>query len=333
MYFKPFSGLGDKLLDLIGFLVYCNHAKHCPIVDWCSDLTEKHPWGSGVFDASLFNFGDLKLESVNETETNIVISKSTGASLSITNVQDLLEKENQITISCEDLVKDYISTARRYIKPSALITLPKNIELCLGIHLRRTDKIKQIGEGDPRHETDITEYNDIIHQLKNHLELHVKYNNDTDFYFCVCSEDEAYKTEFTNWLRSLCQMYDKKCNIIVPKYLTAIKGHAAVTDMFCLSKCRSIYQGIKYSTFSTIAAIIGGVNLYNFGFHPHNSLIHLWKPCVTLINPPSLGFCHYKIDKQTMQVICSKMNLPITPFTKVVVYRNAFWWQPYMLKR
>ncbi len=333
IYFKPFSGLGDKLLDLIGFLVYCKHAEHHPIVDWCSDLNEAHPWGSGVFDASLFDFGDLKLEIMKEDEINVVISKSTGASLSIPNVHALLEKENELTRTFEDLVEDYISTARKYIKPSKLISIPKDIELCIGIHLRRSDKIKNVGEGDPRHETNVTEYDEIIYHLKKHLELLVRYSSENALYFFVCSEDEAYKKEFIGWLKSLCQQHHKECHIVTPKHLTAIRGHAAVTDLFCLSRCRAIYQGIKYSTFSTVAAILGGKHLYNFGYHPPSSLLHLWKPCLTLVNPPGLGFCNYQNDKQVMQAICSKMNLPITPFTKVLIYKNAFWWHGYMLKR
>ena len=48
--------------------------------------------------------------------------------------------------------------------------------------------------------------------------------------------------------------------------------------MFCLSRCKTIVQGIKHSSFSLVAALIGNCKLYNFS--NQSSLLDIYKSVI-----------------------------------------------------
>lgn len=50
--------------------------------------------------------------------------------------------------------------------------------------------------------------------------------------------------------------------------------------MFCLSKCKEILQGVKYSTFSILASLLGNNKLRNYSKYTDSfdiCLIHTWS--------------------------------------------------------
>ncbi len=62
-------------------------------------------------------------------------------------------------------------------------------------------------------------------------------------------------------------------------------NYNAVLDFFCLSKCKKIFQGIKYSTFS--AAIIGNTEIINYThkLECYNIwLMHIYNPVIKINN-------------------------------------------------
>ena len=63
---------------------------------------------------------------------------------------------------------------------------------------------------------------------------------------------------------------------------STIVGFDACVDLYNLSQCDCIIQATKYSSFSTVAAILGNKRLVNYLLHDHNSLIHIWKSLVIL---------------------------------------------------
>jgi hypothetical protein len=103
--------------------------------------------------------------------------------------------------------------------------------------------------------------------------------------FFVCSDDYSFKLEFETWLKSI--RYDVRI-IEMPtgqQFDHDYHGASAVLDLFALSMCKCVVQGIAYSSFSVFAAIKGKVPLYNFTFEPDETwLIHLYKSLLYLMH-------------------------------------------------
>ena len=55
----------------------------------------------------------------------------------------------------------------------------------------------------------------------------------------------------------------ERVRILTPTYMED-RNSNSVLDMFCLSKCKLILQGVKYSSFSMIASILGARKLVNY---------------------------------------------------------------------
>ena len=51
------NGLGDKLLDLVGFFVLCKHLNYKPKITF--DNNGNFAWGNNNYDTRLFNFNDI----------------------------------------------------------------------------------------------------------------------------------------------------------------------------------------------------------------------------------------------------------------------------------
>jgi hypothetical protein len=280
LYFAPTSGCGDMLLDLVGFVVFCKYKNKKPIISWCKNKDFYiQPWGIANFDEKLFDFNSLTLVDQIPNNMNRAFSRNTGASFNV------IKLHLYLNISIENLIKSYKETAQSIIKPSSLILDFCQINIlskCIGIHLRRSDKIKNKHEKiDKRHETMIDEYDSIINKLKDCIKNLII--NSSDVWFFICSEDKEFKNEFTNEVIKITKSLNKNPKFYIPKY-PDLPGSEAIVDLFSLSKCKCILQGIKYSTFSIMASIIGNNILYNFAVHDETSLIHLWTPFIKLIN-------------------------------------------------
>ena len=108
----------------------------------------------------------------------------------------------------------------------------------------------------------------------------------TDTFF-ICSDNLEWKyivtqkmIETANELKKQIRIIDYKLD---PEDERNYPGIKAVTDMFCLSRCKAVLQGTKYSTFSILASLIGDNELRNYHCDKtDNTLLHLWRPCLTL---------------------------------------------------
>ena len=57
----------------------------------------------------------------------------------------------------------------------------------------------------------------------------------------------------------------------------------SVLDLFALSWCKEILQGVKYSTFSMSAAIIGNCKLRNYSHLVNNiNLVNAWNTVIEI---------------------------------------------------
>ena len=271
LFFVPSNGLGDKLLDLTSFLLYCNAHNYIPNVEWCENenkIISKANLirGLSIYDKSLFEFSMFKLVTFIPAPNNkVMISKDPSASLSLYKITN-----NRPT----DLdILSYKTIARSAIKPSKLIEscIPPEIPNCIGIHLRKSDKVGN--HIDERYESTESDYLNIIECLKKKIVD----NLTKDSRFFICSEDIGLKTSFELWLK--VQGADV---IKINSAESPINGFCQVLDFFSLSRCKEIYQGSQHSSFSCMEIILGDIPIYNFGKHVSNSLLYIIRPLLNL---------------------------------------------------
>jgi len=279
--FCPFNGLGDKFLDIIGACVLCdllNKKLHINL----NTNNQNFVFGSGRYDASLFNINNISISNNNDVKyNNILISENPSVSLSPIKIFNYLNNEKKMNISYETILHKFRENARN-IKPSVDIEkyIPKDIHNAYGIHLRATDKIFT-NKGDARHETEAYAHNIIITNLLNDI-TNIIINEDKPMFF-LASEDKQWKENIKTKIINIGNTCNK--NIIFINYsedsLSNIEGFHSVLDLFSLSRCKRIYQGIKYSTYSILASLIGNIELVNYANHINGydmCIIHIWKP-------------------------------------------------------
>ena len=288
------NGIGDKLLDIIGFSTYCfiSNKKSEFILN---DFIKNYKFGmKNYYDIKYFNFNNIIVKNNyiknNNDEIFFVSSKFNYNSerydnkalenspkdyvipnIILDNINDIKYFYHSISYSPVNIYKDLNNFSLEYIsniyneiaeniKPSDYIEslIPDRLSNSYGIHLRRTDKIKSENEYKIKKNVylhiwsnSIDEYEYIINKCKEYILDIIKKNHKQSFF--VCSEDKEYKEYFQNWIIenggiiiSINEDLMEKDEEILP-----------ILEMFCLSRCKEIIQGIKYSSYSVTAALIG----------------------------------------------------------------------------
>ena len=259
------NGLGDRLLDSIGYSVISRKRGLVPVVNWChAEDFNRVNFGRSSYDSNLFIF-PFKTVCQDTPSPAAPYASFSGSSFNPDAVAAMFEKKLD-----DELLNIFIDVATK-IKPSpALEMYISSMELAgaVGVHLRKSDKIRQDAiDGDPIYFS-VDEFNDIMQKVKQYIISN--YALGQRFY--LCSEDASHKAEFKNFIES------------AGKDFTIVEGHnyyevSDVLDFFCLSRCKEIIQAIKYSTFSMAAAIIGRKPLINIsGFEVSNNLLNMWAP-------------------------------------------------------
>jgi hypothetical protein len=76
--------------------------------------------------------------------------------------------------------------------------------------------------------------------------------------------------------------------------------------MFCLSKCKEILQGVKYSTFSILASLLGNNKLRNYSKYTNSydvCLIHTWSSVIEINNNKNFDIeFHKKISNGVINI-------------------------------
>jgi hypothetical protein len=301
---KLVNGLGDKLLDLIGFFVLCKHLNYKPNVSFCNN--GYFSWGNNNYDIKLFNFNEINIS--NDKCNFYVNSPNPSSSLCPYKVYEFIKKHKH-DITFEHISNDFVEYSKQIIKPSEIIlqNIPNNIENAYGIHLRKSDKLNNTG--DIRHENKINEFVIITNKLLNDVKNIIISEEEPTF--LIVSEDNDWKLEIINIINKISNN-NKPIKIINIDYNNKNKycNYNSVLDMFCLSKCKEILQGVKYSTFSILSSLLGNNKLRNYSKYTDSydvCLIHSWSSVIEINNNKNFDTELHK--KVTNKVVNIKTNI------------------------
>ena len=267
------NGIGDKLLDTLGFYVICKYLNYQPHVEF-NRLVEKFDWGFGStteYDLGLFEFSDIIITN-GVTCPYFVRSVNPSSTLCPYKVYIFLRKFiPELTFS--EVSETFAREAKRIFKPSETIRslIPTEMENAYGIHLRKTDKVIAV-DGDLRHVASPEEFDIIIQRLLEDVNTIVATEHDPVFF--MTSEDD-------DWLTEMKRRLGPNIKLITPEHIDD-RNTRSVLHMFCLSKCKMILQGTKYSSFSMIASILGAQKLRNYSPHLDICLLPSWNSVVKI---------------------------------------------------
>lgn len=274
VYFKCRNGMGDKLLDVLGGYVICKFMNFKLCVNFNPD-TINYPWGTNYYDERLFLFEDIELSSTNDCEY-MIQSINPSASLCPYNTYQFLLKHLS-SITFDEVSASFIECGAKIIKPSPLIEakMPTELNLAHGIHLRSTDKVNN--NGNNSHENTNRDMAIIMKALLDDVDRII--NVEKDPLFLIVSEDKEWKNSVTDIIKHK----SSRVRFLEINYETSesYENYESVMDMFCLSRCKQIIQGVKYSTYSILAVLIGEKKLVNYSNLldcRDYCIIHNWVP-------------------------------------------------------
>lgn len=276
------NGLGDKLLDSIGVCVLCHFLNYYPAIDFNPETSDVFAWGKNTYDLRLCT--SLLFPTLERTNKhNIfyqVYSPNPSVSLCPYKVYSFLHNINP-SITFEDVSAKYIEILHAYVVPSFCITstFPQGIENAYGIHLRKSDKISSTKNG---HECVLDEFNEITSRLIRDLKIIIDAEVEPAFF--IVSEDKQWAGEIEACLKEYSSQCDRSIRLLTTNYPREIDfignrmvdGFESIADLFGLAKCKTIYQGVKYSTFSLVASMLGSGTLRNYARELDTSLTTDW---------------------------------------------------------
>ena len=290
---RVFNGLGDKLLDVIGISVLCKYLNYKPhvIFDNNNDDISRNN-----YDIRLFNFNEITITDSNDKCNFYVNYGGSSTTFCPSRVYEFIKQFlNEITF--EQISNDFIEYSKIIIQPSEIILskIPNNIEKAYGIHLRKSDKICNIG--DPRHENTRSEFEIITNKLLDDVKNIIISEEEPTF--LIVSEDNNWKLEIQNCITNISINKNKQIKIIDIDYDNKdnYSNYNSVLDMFCLSKCKEILQGVKYSTFSILASLLGSKKIRNYSKYTDSydiCLIHSWSSVLEINNNKNFDIKHHK---------------------------------------
>jgi len=149
--------------------------------------------------------------------------------------------------------------------------------------------------GDMRHENNTSEFEIIINKLLDDVNNIIITEEEPTF--LIVSEDNNWKQEIQNCIINISK--NKQIKIINIDYDNNdnYSNYNSVLDMFCLSKCKEILQGVKYSSFSILASLLGNNKLRNYSKYTDSyeiCLIHSWSSSIEINNNKNFDIEHHK---------------------------------------
>lgn len=300
------NGLGDKLLDLIGFFVLCKYLNYKPNVTFFNNAN--YAWGSANYDIRLFNFNEITIS--NDNCKFYVKSYNPSVSLCPYKVYEFIKQFiNEITF--EQISNDFVKYSKKIINPSEniLSKIPNDIERAYGIHLRKSDKVSN--SCDIRHENSINEFYLITNKLLEDVNKIII--NEEEPIFLIVSEDNNWKKEIHDIIIDISNKNNKLIKILHIDYDNKNNycNYNSVLDMFCLSKCKEILQGVKYSTFSIVASLLGNNKIRNYAKYSSSydvCLIHAWSSVIEINNNKNFDIKLHKKVTNTVKNIETNIN-------------------------
>ncbi len=278
------TGLGDKLIDLIGIAVLKDALRFRDAhIIFCNDLN--HWWGS--YDPVLFDCSNVTIIDTaasfkshvrvgSDQHQDKIVSGTAGASFHPFKLYKMINQTGG-KWTLKECCDRFLDQAFQ-IKPSSYVLdcIPPQISMCIGIHLRKGDKISS---DNLRHGTSEDELQTIITNLKEYVLGAIKNGEDQ---FFLCSDDPEWRLDFESWI-----LQNSGCVIRAgrPAEDKKFDGQHVVIDFFMLTRCKRILQGIGYSTFSMTASMVGAkpiVNFFQRADRDRSYFIHWWKPLLKL---------------------------------------------------
>ena len=297
-----FNGLGDKLLDLIGFFILCKYLNYNPHINFYNN--QNFHWGNNNYDIRLFNFSEI---SFSDYKYDFYVkSPNPSSSLCPYKVYEFI-KQFLPEITFEQISGDFIKYSKKIIKPSEIILskIPNNIENAYGIHLRKSDKVAN--DCDIRHENTINEFEMITNKLLDDVKNIIIYEQEPTF--LIVSEDNDWKNQIQNIIINISNKNNKQIKILNIIYDNEHNycNFNSVLDMFCLSKCKEILQGVKYSTFSILASLLGNNKLRNYSKYTDSyevCLIHSWSSSLEINKNKNFDIeLHKKVTENVINIV------------------------------
>ena len=285
-FFMCSNGLGDKLLDVVGVHVLCYYLDYNPKIQFNKSHIEHFDWGTNQYDLRLFEpmvaFSDTTTSECQYTIT----APNASSSLCPFKVYQYLYDQG-IPVTFDEINQKYRELAKTLVRPEPPIEdrLPPVLENAYGIHLRKSDKIKSQG-CDIRHENRADEFGIIIQNLLDDITLFI--GQDPDATFLVVSEDKAWKKTIEEYIDGIDDRQPGdpgRCVVLDYSNPHEYANFESVLDMFALSRCKTIIQGVKYSSYSILAALIGQGKLVNYSPKLESNtecLIYSWNSAVEI---------------------------------------------------
>jgi len=314
------SGIGDRLLDFLGFHIICQCLGYKSHVILNGGRMHA-AWGITNYDTRLFDLiEDETLAWVKNSDNCpfYVYSPNPSSSLCPYKVYEFVQSVAPGLKSFEEIGALYIFFAKSIIRPSAIIKsgIPDNIQQAYGIHLRKTDKVHYESNG---HQSLMSEFEIIMQKLWEDVERIIR--EECEPFFFVCSEDVSWKNEFTNRILEYAQTNEKHSHIMVTSPICnaeEYENYTSVLDMFCLSQCKMILQGVKHSSFSMVASIIGPGKLTNYCKYLNcenrfNTNAYFWNSVVEINNKTILDVEIHRnfVNCQHLQTNISHISLQV----------------------
>lgn len=239
LYIPASSGIGDRILDIWSAIcVMQNQNKKC------EQLNVVKPNNGNVFDQTGY-FDNLHIPGC---KLNVVLERTKRKHVS-KQIPTLRRWGTTTPLEIQSLCKHKtIEEISESYKQIAKTTVINKFECdwakdYIGIHVRRSDKLRvDISNQVPLKMT--LDYANRLHDVL------VKYIN------TICPDDKLLIVgDDYEYMEKLSKCFSNE---------TYIQKGSAIEDFKTLSKCKSIIQATKYSTFSMAASIMGGVEIMNF---------------------------------------------------------------------
>lgn len=291
------TGFGDRILDTIGLSLLGQHGTFSRLTHVFCDVDSRS------YDPSLFSFPDEKVQIRRERDVDVSGCERTdiqpGSSLHPFKIQRFLISRGILGASVGNL-EDAFKSRAAYLRPCLDIQrlIPDDIAECIGVHLRKSDKID--AEDNEYHGTTSDDLRHIMAALKTEVSCLIASGRSR---FFVCSEDAGWKREFETWLLRAGGISTRlgAADAVASKRA----GFDAVLDFFALSQCERILQGIGYSTFSMAASLVHDIPLTNFCRKPSTQpsyFLNWWLPLLRE---------HGSVVRQNNQQACDRAILDI----------------------
>ena len=268
------SGIGDKILSLLGILVFSSYTNMKATIYWGAE-SDSRMYDMRLLDFS--NFDNVKWELDDRKKREYTFGE-----LEIRFAPYHVHEYFKDKYTMKEISDKYIEYGKQ-IKPGEIIKkyIPEKLSDYIAVHLRRTDKIGDVELSS--YDNSLNEYEIILNKSIEYIEEYIKTHDNNKFY--IISDDYEYKNEYINKIN--------KSNKEVEFYMTSkddlpneinndYKNAYDIYEFFSMSKCKMIIQVTKHSTYSLAAALISEAKLINFSKHQSNWLTLGWKPCLNI---------------------------------------------------